>query len=114
TCPAGSSVTCANGDTTLTQTAASGTAVFTVGNAGTWTVTATLDGESASGEVVISADGESKSITLQYVHIYGVLWDGTSTTALSRTDDAAGFSDPVPAVSNGSGSSPFDDLLPWS
>ena len=113
-CPAGSSVTCANGDTTLTQTAASGTAVFTVGNAGTWTVTATLDGESASGEVVISADGESKSITLQYVHIYGVLWDGTSTTALSRTDDAAGFSDPVPAVSNGSGSSPFDDLLPWS
>lgn len=114
TCPAGSSVTCANGDTTLTQTAASGTAVFTVGNAGTWTVTATLDGESASGEVVISADGESKSITLQYVHIYGVLWDGTSTTALSRTDDAAGFSDPVPAVSGGSGSSPFDDLQPWS
>lgn len=114
TCPAGSSVTCANGDTTLTQTAASGTAVFTVGNAGTWTVTATLDGESASGEVVISADGESKSITLQYVHIYGVLWDGTSTTALSRTDDAAGFSDPVPAVSGGSGNSPFDDLQPWS
>ena len=114
TCPAGSSVTCVNGDTTLTQTAASGTAVFTVGNAGTWTVTATLDGESASGEVVISADGESKSITLQYVHIYGVLWDGTSTTALSRTDDAAGFSDPVPAVSGGSGSSPFDDLQPWS
>ena len=114
TCPAGSSVTCANGDTTLTQTAASGTAVFTGGNAGAWTVTATLDGESASGEVVISADGESKSITLQYVHIYGVLWDGTSTTVLSRTDDAAGFSDPVPAVSGGSGSSPFDDLQPWS
>ena len=114
TCPAGSSVTCANGDTTLTQTAASGTAVFTVGNAGTWTITATLDGESASGEVVISADGESKSITLQYVHIYGVLWDGTSTTALSRTNDAQDFTDPVPAVSNGNGSSPFDTLQPWA
>ena len=114
TCPAGSSVTCANGDTTLTQTAASGTAVFTVGNAGTWTVTATLDGESASGEVVISADGESKSITLQYVHIYGVLWDGTSSTVLSRTNDAQDFTDPVPAVNNGNGSSPFDTLLPWS
>ena len=114
TCPAGSTVTCANDGTTLTQTATSGTAVFTVGNAGTWTVTATLDGESASGEVVISADGESKSITLQYVHIYGVLWDGTSTTALSRTDDAAGFTDPNPAVNNGNGSSPFDNLLPWS
>ena len=114
TCPAGSTVTCANDGTTLTQTATSGTAVFTVGNAGTWTVTATLDGESASGEVVISADGESKSITLQYVHIYGVLWDGTRTTALSRTDDAAGFTDPNPAVNNGNGSSPFDNLLPWS
>ena len=114
TCPAGSSVTCANGDTTLTQTAASGTAVFTVGNAGTWTVTATLDGESASGEVVISADGESKSITLQYVHIYGVLWDGTSSTVLSRTNDAQDFTDPVPAVNNGNGSSPFDTLQPWA
>lgn len=114
TCPAGSSVTCANGDTTLTQTAASGTAVFTVGNAGTWTVTATLDGESASGEVVISADGESKSITLAYVHIYGVLWDGTSSTVLSRTNDAQDFTDPVPAVNNGNGSSPFDTLQPWA
>lgn len=114
TCPAGSSVTCANGDTTLTQTAASGTAVFTVGNAGTWTVTATLDGESASGEVVISASGEQKTITLAYVHIYGVLWDGTSSTVLSRTNDAQDFTDPVPAVNNGNGSSPFDTLQPWA
>lgn len=48
------------------------------------------------------------------IHIYGVEWDGTSTTAMSRTDAAAGFTDPVPAVSNGTGSSPFDNLLPWS
>ena len=114
TCPAGSTVTCVNGSTTLQQTATSGTAVFTVTSAGTWEITATLDGETATGEVVISASGEQKTITLAYVHIYGVLWDGTSTTALSRTDDAAGFSDPVPAVSGGSGSSPFDTLLPWS
>ena len=114
TCPAGSTVTCANGGTTLTQTAASGTATFTVGNAGMWTVTATLDGESASGQVEITASGESKSIELVYVHIYGVQWDGTSTTKWSRTDDAELFSDPNPAVNNGSGSSPFDSLLPWS
>ena len=114
TCPAGSSVTCANGDTTLTQTATSGTAVFTVGNTGTWTITATLGDESASGTVQITADGESKSIELKYISIYGVQWDGTSTTALSRTDDAAGFTNPSPAVSNGNGSSPFDDLMPWS
>ena len=114
TCPAGSTVTCANGDTTLTQTATGGTATFTVGNAGTWTVTATLGGESASGQVEITASGESKSIELVYVHIYGVQWDGTSTTKWSRTDDAELFSDPNPAVNNGSGSSPFDSLLPWS
>ena len=108
TCPAGSSVTCANGEAT------SGTAVFTVGNAGTWTITATLGDESASGTVQITADGESKSIELKYISIYGVQWDGTSTTALSRTDDAAGFTNPSPAVSNGGGSSPFDNLMPWS
>ena len=114
TCPAGSSVTCANGDTTLTQTAASGTAVFTVGNTGTWTITATLGDESASGTVQITADGESKSIELKYISIYGAQWDGTSTTALSRTDDAAGFTNPSPALANGNGSSPFDNLMPWS
>ena len=113
-CPAGSTVKCANGGTELQQTATSGTAVFTVGNAGTWTVTATLGDDSASGEVVISASGEQKTITLAYVHIYGVLWDGTSSTVLSRTNDAQDFTDPVPAVSNGNGSSPFDTLQPWA
>ena len=46
--------------------------------------------------------------------IYGVHWDGSSSTALTRTDDSADFADPVPAVSNGTGSSPFDNLYPWS
>lgn len=46
--------------------------------------------------------------------IYGVEWDGSSSTALSRTDDAALLGDPTPATSGGSGSSPFDDLEPWS
>ena len=48
--------------------------------------------------------------------IYGVEWDWTSSgpTAGTRTDDAAGFSNPSPAVNNGSGSSPFDNLYPWS
>ena len=48
------------------------------------------------------------------IHIYGAEWDGTSTTEWTRTDDSAGFTDPSPAVNNGNGSSPFDDLLPWS
>ena len=46
--------------------------------------------------------------------IYGVYWDGGSSPAMTRTDDAAEFSDPSPAVNNGNGSSPFDDIMPWS
>ena len=46
--------------------------------------------------------------------VYGVTWDGTSTSAWTRTDDAALFTDPVPAVNNGNGSSPFDSIAPWS
>lgn len=47
--------------------------------------------------------------------IYGVEWDWTDSgpTRGTRTDAAADFSDPVPAVSNGAGSSPFDNLMPW-
>lgn len=48
------------------------------------------------------------------VGIYGAEWDGTATTAWSRTDDAAEFVDPEPAVANGDGSSPFDSIMPWS
>ena len=49
-------------------------------------------------------------------HIYGVEWDWTSSgpTKGVRTDDAALFADPNPAVNNGEGSSPFDNLYPWS
>lgn len=47
-------------------------------------------------------------------HIYGVEWSGNSETTWTRTDKAADFGDPSPAVNNGTGSSPFDDLLPWS
>lgn len=48
--------------------------------------------------------------------IYGVEWDWTSSgpTKGTRTDGAAGFADPSPAVNNGSGSSPFDSLYPWN
>lgn len=48
--------------------------------------------------------------------IFGVLWDGSSSPAMTRTDDAASFSDPDPYVADGNhpGSSPFDNLMPWS
>lgn len=54
------------------------------------------------------------TVTEPSVHVYGAEWDGTASTVWSRTDDAALFTDPSPAVNNGTGSSPFDNLMPWS
>ena len=58
----------------------------------------------------------SRSTPKPRTHIYGVEWDWTSSgpTAGTRTDDAAGFDAPQPAVNNGTGWSPFDNLYPWS
>ena len=48
------------------------------------------------------------------VIVYGAEWDGSSTTKWTRTDQAADFEDPTPAINNGTGSSPFDNIAPWS
>ena len=111
----GSTVTCTKGGETQSKTAsATGTVDFAVAESGTYTITATKDGQKAEGAATITADGQTVNVKLAYIHIYGVQWDGTSTTAMSRTDASSGFADPVPAVGNGSGSSPFDGLMPWA
>ena len=53
-------------------------------------------------------------VTALFAQIFGAEWPGTSTTVWSRTDAAANFTNPSPAVNNGNGSSPFDDYMPWS
>lgn len=77
---------------------------------GTVNVTVTVAGDDNH----TAPAAKSCTVTCAFVSIYGVSWDGTSTTLLSRTDDAAGFADPVAAVNNGNGSSPFDSCMPWS
>ena len=84
------------------------------GSDGTMTVTATDGDQTATTEVSIASGTTTYNVSLSFVQIYGVTWDGSSTTAWSRTDDAASFTDPVPALSSGSCSSPFDDKFPWS
>ena len=54
------------------------------------------------------------SVTVSFAQIYGVQWDGTASTAWSRTDAAETFVNPTPAVNNGNGSSPFDTIMPWA
>lgn len=123
TVDSGSTVTAVCGSTTLTKTS-TGTAVFTVGKAGTWTITATKDGNTATGTVEITASGQTKNLTLDYAAVFGVCWDtsnsSTALTRLTRTSDPYGFvtknvtTEPVPAVGTGSGSSPFDRFAPWN
>lgn len=123
TVDSGSTVTAVCGTTTLTKTS-TGTAIFTVGKAGAWTITATKDGNTATGTVEITASGQSKSLTLDYAAVFGVCWDtsnsSTALTRLTKTSDPYGFvtkdvtTEPVPAVGTGAGSSPFDNFSPWS
>lgn len=84
--------------------------------------TVTITGVSNGTAVITISTRETDNYTAAYAdvtvtstlaEVFGVSWDGTSTTAWSRTDAAATFTDPVPAVSNGNGSSPFDEISPW-
>ena len=79
---------------------------------GTATITVKV-GESAN---YLAPANKEVPVKAQFVTIYGAEWDWTSGTLTkgTRTDAAVGFSDPNPAVSNGSGSSPFDNLMPWA
>lgn len=58
---------------------------------------------------------DTTSITVEQV-VYGAEWDGTSSSAWTRTDMAADFVDPIPYYSGMSEtpSSPFDDIMPWA
>lgn len=54
------------------------------------------------------------NIEFDIAHIYGVEWDKSSRTTFVRTDAAANFAEPSPAIGTGAGSSPFDNIYPWS
>lgn len=71
TYPAGSTCTCTDGTTTLTAPDTSGTWACIVPNAGTWTVGSTDGDKSKSADVVITTDGQTENITLQYItHLF--------------------------------------------
>lgn len=64
--PEGATCACSDGVTTLTAPASLTSYVFAVPNAGTWTVSCSDGDKTASSEVTIAADGETKTITLSY------------------------------------------------
>ena len=110
----GSTVTVTLGSKTYTATESAETWTFDVDEYGTYTVTATKGDKITTKEVIV--DGvQQYTVELRYTGIYGVTWDGTSNQALTRTDDAADFTDPVPYVAGASSyGSPFDNLMPWA
>ena len=90
--------------TLCTSSPAAGSAITSVGSK-TVTVSYTENGTTKSISYAITVNAP----------VYGVSWDGTSTTRFSRTDAAANFADPVPYVSGASSyGSPFDNIYPWS
>lgn len=115
------------GNGTITATS-SDTSVATVGNINQTTgeVTVNSVGDTTGSAVItvhVAEDSnylppadKTVNVAAQFVTIYGVEWDWTSSgpTKGTRTDGAAGFADPQPAVNNGNGSSPFDGLMPWA
>lgn len=67
TYPAGSTCTCTNGTRTVTLKDTSGTGLFKIPYAGTWTVTATNGTDTVSQSVTITVKGQVETVTLDYV-----------------------------------------------
>lgn len=114
TYPAGSTCTCSCDGTTYTAPNTSGSYAFKVHKIGTWTIKATDGDESESATVTITSDGQSESVELSFVKIYGISRDITSTPpAWARTDLAVDMTASA-SVGTTAGESDFDNCAPWS
>ena len=50
-----------------------------------------------------------------FIPIYGASYtQSSSSSAMTRTDSAVGMANPVPSINGSDGSSPFDNIMPWS
>ena len=76
TWPSGSTCTAKCGSTTLTAPNTSGSYTFTVHTAGSWVVSCSGGGNSATATVSITASGQSKSVALTYNKIPAFTYTG--------------------------------------
>jgi len=112
-----------SGATGAVSVSSSDTSVCTASLSGSTITLSSVNNTSGTATITVSVAASANyeattatiSVTCKFTSIYGASWDGTSTTAWTRTDDAASFTDPVPYVPGAqSYGSPFDSLMPWS
>lgn len=105
-------VSASSSDASVATASVSGdTVTVTAVGAGTATITVTM----ADGTNYLGASAAIAVEVTSSVNVYGASWDGTASTAWTRTDAAENFADPVPYVSGATQyGSPFDSCMPWS
>ena len=118
----GSSLTITDGKTTVEDVVDdSGRYSRELPSTGTWTITVSKDGNVFTETRVVDTYGiYNVDIAIE---VFGVVWNyGNSSTVLTRLteeSDPYGFvtvnitSEPVPAVGESNGTSPFDEYMPW-
>lgn len=107
-------ITASSSDTNVATVSVSGTNV-TVKSVGTNNGSATITIKVAEGTNHTAPSDKTCAVTADFPKTYGVQWDGSAATTWSRTDAAAGFTNPVPYVKGATSySSPFDSLQPWA
>ena len=82
----------------------------------------TIEGGGGVGQIEYTIRYDVPTMTveefeaLDQAGVYGVEWNyGKSATTLTRFGDAADFTNPAPATAlDETGSSPFDELMPWA
>lgn len=80
-----------------------------IDNAGTYTLRYTATDDCGKTTTV-----DRELVVAEPVHLYGVIWNAGEHSDWTRIGESALFESPQPAVNNGTGSSPFDDIYPWS
>lgn len=114
TYPEGATLTCECDGVKYTAETTTGTYQFKVHKVGAWTIKAVDGDESESTTVTILTDGQSESVELSFVKIYGISRDVTSTSpAWARTELSVGKTATV-SVGTTAGASDFDNCMPWS